>query len=107
MSTYLTGSISVVIDDVVFPAWPESGLEAWRKRLPSRDLDMVVLMPSWDIIVSRNVQRSGRDNLPVPMLRTIFDDMQAWQRQSEFPVIDNSKLSTPRTVERAGCLLGY
>ncbi len=98
VQNFLKHEISVVVDDVLFPAWPESGLEAYEKRLPGVDLTLVVLMPSWDVIVRRNAERIGRDNLPEPMLRKIFDDMSGWNEQSAVPVIDNSEMSTEETV---------
>lgn len=101
VANFLKNSISVVIDDVVFPNWPPSGLPAWRDRLAEIDLNMVVLMPSWEVIVQRNSVRSGVDNLPEKMLRKIYDDMQAWQEQEQFPVIDNSELTIEATIELA------
>lgn len=106
VSNFLRNQISVVMDEVVFPAWPKSGLEAWERRLPGVELNMVVLMPSWEVIVNRNAQRSGRDDLPEPMLRKIYDDMQGWREQSKYPVIDNDKLTVEETVAMVETILG-
>lgn len=106
VSTFLRNEVSVVVDDVVFPEWPESGLEAWERRLPSVALRLVLLMPSWNVIVRRNAERSGRDNLPGPVSRKIFDDMNGWREQSQYPVIDNGEMTVDETVERVERLLG-
>lgn len=105
VTRFLESSISVVVDDVVFPDWPESGLEAWSKRLPGIDLNMVVLMPSWDEVVQRNACRTGRDNLPEHMLLRIYEDMQRWRQQTEFPVIDNGALTVEETVTKVSLSL--
>lgn len=97
---FLQNDISVVVDDVVFPAWPESGPEAWKRRLPGIELNLLVLMPSWDVIVRRNAERSGRDNLPETMLRTIYDDMQGRREQSEVPLIDNGEMTPEETISQ-------
>lgn len=104
-SSFLSGGISVVVDDVLFPHWPDSGIEAWTRRLPGAELNMVLLMPSWQTIVQRNAEREGLDNLPEQMLRKIYDNMQGWREQSIWPIIDNGSLSVKETVSLAEKLL--
>lgn len=106
VQNFLRNEISVVMDEVVFPSWAKSGLEAWEGRLPGVELRMVVLMPSWEVVVSRNARRSGRDDLPEPMLRKIYDDMQGWREQSKYPVIDNDELTVEETVAMVETMLG-
>ncbi len=98
IQNFLKHEISVVVDDVVFPAWPDSGLPAYERRLPGVDLTMVVLMPGWDVIRRRNAERDGLDNLPEQMLRKIYDDMSGWNEQSAVPLIDNSDMSIEQTL---------
>jgi len=105
-TNFIKSEIDVVIDDVAFPDWEPSGLERWERALEPIEIDLVVLMPNWDIVVERNSVRDSHDQLPGPMLRKIYDDMSGWLDREDVLLIDNSKLSVDETVAEIERMLG-
>ena len=96
---YAGHGLKCAIDDAIFPSWPEVSYGPWRAALGNLPHTVVILLPRFDKIVERNLQRFDHAPLPADMLRTIYDMMMPWESQNSFPVIDNSDLSLEETVD--------
>jgi len=75
---YLNTGYQVVVDDVVFPNWEVAGLGPWRRVMAPIEVDLVALMPDWEVVVARDKGRAADQQIPDEMLRTIYDDMAGW-----------------------------
>ena len=95
---YLSSDIQVVIDDAVFPNWEAVGLDGWNEALPGIDIDLVVLMPDWSVVLERNAGRDDQRRVPEDILRVIYDDMAGWRDRAGVSVIDNSGMTVAETV---------
>ena len=97
-SRYLNTGYQVVVDDALFPNWEAVGLEPWRRVMAPVEIDLVALMPDWEVVVARDKGRAADQQIPDEMLRTIYDDMGGWRERSDVAVIDNSVISVEETV---------
>lgn len=97
----------VVIDDAVFPSWEVVGIDRWREALSPFEIDLVVLLPSWNAVFERNAARGSDRKLPEKMLRTIYDDMSEWRGNPDASVIDNSDLTVAQTLVEIERVLNY
>lgn len=95
---YLDAGYCCVIDDAVFPDWPEVSLQLWEDELAGIALRPLVLLPSLDAILQRNQLRAGARRLEESMLRVIYEMMEPWCEQSDVPVIDTTDLTVEETV---------
>jgi hypothetical protein len=95
---YLEDRFKVVIDDAVFPNWDEVGIEHWKGELSPIEINLVVLMPNWDVVLKRNSQRQSDRKLSESTLRAIYDDMVGWRDKNDVAIIDNSNLTVSETV---------
>ena len=85
--TYVSAGVSCVIDDAVFPDWPEVGLDGWLAELPGCPVDVVVLLAHLPTLHERNARRRGRHRLPDEMITVIHDRMEGWRRGG-VPVVE-------------------
>ena len=81
------------------------GLDRWKRALGPIDIDLVAIIPQWDVIHDRNAARDEVDRLPGAMLRKIYDDMAGWRDRLGVVVVDNSELSVGETVTEIARLL--
>lgn len=95
---YLDSGYCCVIDDAVFPDWPEVSLQRWQDELAGARLRPIVLLPSFDAILQRNQLRTGARLLDGSMLRVIYEMMEPWREQAAVPVIDTTRLTVEETV---------
>lgn len=95
---YVSAGISCVIDDVVFPEWELCDLAGWQSELSPVPVSIAILLPTRETIVERNSCRKPPELLTAETLETIYNMMSPWNRQSMFPVIDNSELGVPDTL---------
>jgi chloramphenicol 3-O-phosphotransferase len=96
---YAAAGFKVVIDDAIFPEWPEANLARWHKVLQGLAYRLVVLLPRLDVVQARNTQRSGVRLLDSGLVKTIYDMMLPW-RDRHVLVIDNSDLSLEQTARQ-------
>jgi chloramphenicol 3-O-phosphotransferase len=94
---YAGAGFKVVIDDAVFPEWPEADLSGWQRVLEGLDYRVIVLLPRLDVVQARNTQRSGVRLLDPALVETIYDMMLPW-RNHDVLVVDNSELSVEETT---------
>lgn len=97
---YVAEGITCVIDDAIFPLWEDVDYTGWRQLLGATPRQLVILLPDFETILTRNAQRSGSRLLSPQMLRVIYDMMLPWRDQQIYPVIDNSALSVAQTAQR-------
>lgn len=97
---YLEAGIACVIDDAIFPAGDEAGYARWEHELAGVPHLLVVLLPSFETVRTRNAMREGHRRLADDMLRTIYEMMLPWREQTRSPVLDNSSWSADETAER-------
>jgi chloramphenicol 3-O-phosphotransferase len=95
---YLNTGYQVVVDDALFPDWEAVGLGPWRRVMAPMEVDLVALMPDWEVVFARDKGRAASQQIPDEMLRTIYDDMAGWRERSDVAVIDNSAMSVGETV---------
>jgi chloramphenicol 3-O-phosphotransferase len=95
---YLNTGYQVVVDDALFPNWEAVGLGPWRRVMAPIEVDLVALMPDWEVVLSRDKGRAAHQQIPDEMLRTIYDDMAGWHERSDVAVIDNSVMPVGETV---------
>ena len=95
---YLEDGFEVVIDDAVFPNWAEVGIEHWTGELSPIEINLVVLIPNWDLVLKRNSQRQSDRKLSESTLRAIYDDMVGWRDKNYVAIIDSSNLTVSETV---------
>jgi hypothetical protein len=95
---YLNTGYQVVVDDALFPDWEAVGLGPWRRVMSPIEVDLVALMPDWEVVFARDKGRAASQQIPDEMLRTIYDDMAGWRERSDVAVIDNSAMSVGETV---------
>jgi chloramphenicol 3-O-phosphotransferase len=95
---YLNTGYQVVVDDALFPDWEAVGLGPWRRVMAPIEVDLVALMPDWEVVFARDKGRAASQQIPDEMLRTIYDDMAGWRERSDVAVIDNSAMSVGETV---------
>ena len=69
-------------------------------------MDVVALMPDWEVVLARDKGRAASLQIPDEMLRTIYDDMAGWRERSDVAVIDNSVMSVGETVAEIERLVG-
>jgi len=86
----------VVVDDAVFPDWPEVGVGHWR-RLLGPGVNFIVLLPSLDAVLERNERRSGHRRLERKAAISIYGRMEEW-RNREVPIVDNTDLTIAETA---------
>jgi len=103
---YLRSGVQVVIDDAVFPNWDTGGLDGWNEALPGVSIDLVVLMPDWNVVLERNGGRDGQRRVPEDVLRIIYDDMAGWRDKAGVSVIDNSGMTIAETVAAVERVVG-
>lgn len=94
---YAAAGYVCVIDDAVFPDWPEVSVDGWQRELGDLSLCLVALMPSPDVLAERNTSRSGHRRLTPETLKIIHGQMEGW-RPRGVPIIDNTDLSVDETV---------
>jgi predicted kinase len=94
---YVANGFRCVIDDAIFPRWPEAGLDAWREVLHPLPTRLVVLLPRFEVLQQRNRARTGHRRLRDETLRVIDDEMQLWRGQPDVAVFDNAE-ATPEEV---------
>ena len=95
---YAADGYACVIDDAIFPDWPQVGLDGWLSDLGDLKVGLVVLTARLEILVRRNRARSGHRQLDPATVRVIHDRMLAWREQG-VPVVDTSDLTLEQTVE--------
>jgi chloramphenicol 3-O-phosphotransferase len=95
---YLNTGYQVVVGDALFPDWEAVGLGPWRRVMAPIEVDLVALMPDWEVVFARDKGRAASQQIPDEMLRTIYDDMAGWRERSDVAVIDNSAMSVGETV---------
>jgi chloramphenicol 3-O-phosphotransferase len=95
---YADHGFNVVIDDVVHPPHV---LEHYERYLGKHQLKRVALVPSLDVALKRNLERTNKsfDTKALEatirdMHPTLFGDLAGWL------VVDNSALSVEQTVDR-------
>jgi chloramphenicol 3-O-phosphotransferase len=95
---YADHGFAVVIDDVVHPPHV---LEHYEPYLGTHRLERVALVPSLDVALKRNLERTnksfdtkGLEATIREMHPTLFEDLTGWL------VVDNSALSVEQTVDR-------
>lgn len=103
---YLNAGFRCVIDDTVFPEWPEVSLQRWEDELSGVVLRPIVLLPTLDAILQRNQRRTGARRLDDSMLRVIYEMMEPWRAQSDVPVIDTTDLTVEQSVAEIKARLG-
>jgi len=103
---YLNTGYQVVVDDALFPDWEAVGLGPWRRVMAPIEVDLVALMPDWEVVLARDKRRAASQQIPDDMLRTIYDDMAGWRERSDVAVIDNSVMSVGETVAEIALLAG-
>lgn len=94
--TFAKAGYLVVIDDAVFPGWPEADLTGWQGDLDGLKLALAVLMPSLEAAIERDALRSEHTVGP-GMVRVIYRMMRGW-RDEHVRVIDNSQLTPEETA---------
>jgi hypothetical protein len=77
---------------------PGSWKGCWE-RLDVLNPIVVVLLPSLEILLSRDVQRTGRSRVGEASVRRGFAyDWEAWRSDARAYVIDNSEMSVEQVV---------
>jgi predicted kinase len=94
---YVASGFCCVIDDAVFPRWPEAGLDAWVQALRPLSCRLAVVLPRFDVIVGRNRVRTGHRRLREETLRVIYDEMQRWRDEPDVDIFEHSE-ATPDEV---------
>jgi chloramphenicol 3-O-phosphotransferase len=89
---YVQNGYACVIDDAVFPNWPAVGLEKWQEEFLGIQVCLVVILPSFKTLLSRNADRTEHRRLKQETLCIIYNDMLGW-REYGVPLIDNTDLS--------------
>jgi chloramphenicol 3-O-phosphotransferase len=97
--TYAAQNYLCVLDDAVFPDWPEVGLDRWLDELRGFRVDFIAVIARFEVLLNRNEHRQGHRRLAPEMLRVIHDRMLGW-RERDFPVVDSSDLTLEQTVEQ-------
>ena len=92
--------------DALFPDWETVGLGPWRRVMAPIEVDVVALMPDWEVVLARDKGRAASLQIPDEMRRTIYDDMAGWSERSDVAVIDNSVMSVGETVAEIARLAG-
>jgi hypothetical protein len=106
VSRYLYTGYQVVVGDALFPDWETVGLGPWRRVMAPIEVDVVALMPDWEVVLARDKGRAASLQIPDEMRRTIYDDMAGWSERSDVAVIDNSVMSVGETVAEIARLAG-
>ena len=106
VSRYLYTGYQVVVGDALFPDWETLGLGPWRRVMAPIEVDVVALMPDWEVVLARDKGRAASLQIPDEMRRTIYDDMAGWSERSDVAVIDNSVMSVGETVAEIARLAG-
>ena len=75
VSRYLYTGYQVVVGDALFPDWETVGLGPWRRVMAPIEVDVVALMPDWEVVLARDKGRAASLQIPDEMLRTVYDDM--------------------------------
>jgi chloramphenicol 3-O-phosphotransferase len=84
---HVDAGISSVIDDAVFPDWPDVGLDGWLEELDGCQVDVVVMLADLPLLRERNLKRAGHRCLPDPVLEVIHRRMQGW-RLHDLPIVE-------------------
>lgn len=102
---YVSERITCVIDDAIFPAWDRVNREGWRYALGDTPHALIALMPSFEVVSTRNAHRDGSRLLAPEMLRAIYEMMEPWRDQSAVPVLDTTHLNVEETAQAIQCAL--
>ena len=103
---FIGAGINCVIDDVVFPDWPEADYPGWSRELGGMVHRLVVLLPALDAVLKRNREREAYHRLPPEMMKMTYEMMVPWRDCAGVPVIDNSCLSVGQTVRAIEAAIG-
>ncbi|MGH3720827.1 MAG: AAA family ATPase [Pseudonocardiaceae bacterium] len=95
---YAADGYQCLIDDAVFPDWPEVSLNRWCTELKGLRVGFVVILADFEVLVERNKARLGNRKLNTDMLRIIYDRMRGWHDHG-VPVIDNTALTVRQTAD--------
>ena len=94
-----------VIDDAIFPDWPEADFPGWQRELEGMSHRLVVLLPSLDVVIKRDVERASH-RVGLKFVKIIHEMMTPWQSDPEVAVIDNSNMSIGETVGAIEAAIG-
>lgn len=96
---YAADGYTCLIDDAIFPDWPQVGIDGWLSDLGNLPVRLVVVTARLQVLVQRNTARSGHRHLNPETLRVIHDRMLGW-RDRGVQIIDTSDLTLSEVVER-------
>lgn len=97
---YEEASINCLID---FNASPDEFNE-WKKYLDSLDYELVVLLPTQEVVLTRNSNRDERSKLKNNKVLQNYDKLAEWNSH-DANIIDNSEGTVGKTVDRINELL--
>jgi len=84
---YAADGYACVIDDAIFPDWPQVGLDGWLSDSANLKVGLVVLTDAWRS--SCDATRPQRHRNSTRHRPVIHDRMLAWREQG-VPVVDTS-----------------
>ena len=104
---FIGAGFRCVIDDAIFPDWPEADYPGWQRELEGIPHRLVVLLPSLDVVIQRDGERPPDSQVGLKFVKIIHEMMTPWENRSEVPVIDNSSMSILQTVVAIEAALGH
>lgn len=95
---YTADGYTCVIDDAVFPDWPQVSLQRWLDDLGDLKVGLVLVTARPQFLARRNAARSGHRQLDPATVQLIHDRMTGW-RDHGIPTIDTSELTLDEAVD--------
>jgi ribose 1,5-bisphosphokinase PhnN len=95
---YTADGYACIIDDAVFPDWPQVSLQGWLDDLGDLKVGLVLVTARPQVLARRNATRSGHRRLDPATVQLIHDRMTGW-RDHGIAAIDTSDLTLDEAVD--------
>ena len=97
---YCEHGFACVIDDAVFPDWPDVSLAGWQKALSPIAVELVVLVADLEVLQLRNTRRIDSRRLLLPdAITTIAGDMEGWRTTCPERIVDTTSMTAGDVVD--------
>jgi ribose 1,5-bisphosphokinase PhnN len=95
---YTADEYTCIIDDAVFPDWPQVSLQGWLDDLGDLTVGLVLVTARPQVLARRNATRSGHRRLDPATVQLIHDRMTGWHDHG-IGAVDTSDLTLDEAVD--------
>jgi chloramphenicol 3-O-phosphotransferase len=103
---YYTNGFNCIIDDAIFPNWPDVSLASWQNALSPLPVELIILTANIEILGKRNEERtSTRRFLSLDQLQIIAGQMDGWRLICPDRIIDTSSMTIDEVINKINHIL--